>query len=54
VIAPDGEIMASLPRNGSRRVEYLVTEIKLAQRLDAARQEAGILLTDRRPDTYRL
>jgi hypothetical protein len=35
-------------------VEYLLTEIKLAERLDAARQEAGILLTDRRPDAYRL
>jgi hypothetical protein len=39
---------------GSPGVEYLVTEIKLAQRLHAARQEAGILLTDHRPDAYRL
>jgi predicted amidohydrolase len=54
VIAPDGEIVASLPRTGSRGVEYLLTEIKLAERLDTARQEAGILLTDRRPDAYRL
>lgn len=54
VIAPDGEIVASLPRTGSGGVEYLVTEIKLAQRLHAAREEAGILLTDRRPDIYRL
>jgi predicted amidohydrolase len=54
VIAPDGEVVASLPRTGSGRVEYLVTEIKLAQRLQAARQEAGVLLTDRRPDVYRL
>jgi predicted amidohydrolase len=54
VIAPDGEIVASLPRTGSGGVEYLVTEVKFAQRLHAARQEAGILLTDRRPDAYRL
>jgi predicted amidohydrolase len=54
VIAPDGEVVASLPRTGSRGVEYLVTEIKLAQRLHAARQEAGVLLADRRPDVYRL
>ena len=54
VIAPDGEIVASLPRTGSGEVEYLVTEIKLAQRLQTARQEAGVLLTDRRPDTYQL
>ena len=31
VIAPDGEIVASLPRTGSCGVEYLVTEIKLAR-----------------------
>jgi hypothetical protein len=54
VIAPDGEVVASLPRTGSRGVEYLLTEIKLAERLHTARQEAGILLTDRRPDAYRL
>jgi predicted amidohydrolase len=54
VIAPDGEIVASLPRVDSGGVEYLVTEIKFAQRLHTARQEAGILLTDRRPDAYRL
>jgi predicted amidohydrolase len=54
VIAPDGEIVASLPRAGSGGVEYLVTEIKLARRLQAARQEAGILLTDRRADVYQL
>lgn len=54
VIAPDGEIVASLPRTGSGEVEYLVTEVKLAQRLQAARQEAGVLLTDRRPDAYQL
>lgn len=54
VIAPDGEIVASLPRTGSGEVEYLVTEIKLAQRLQTARQEAGVLLTGRRPDTYQL
>jgi predicted amidohydrolase len=54
VIAPDGEIVASLPRTDSGGVEYLVTEIDLAQRLRTARQEAGILLTDRRPDAYRL
>jgi predicted amidohydrolase len=54
VIAPDGEVVAALPRIGSGGVEYLVTEIKLAQRLQAARQEADVLLTDRRPDVYRL
>jgi predicted amidohydrolase len=60
VIAPDGEIVAALPRTGSGSgagsggVEYLIAEIKLGQRLQAARQEAGILLTDRRPDVYRL
>jgi predicted amidohydrolase len=54
VIAPDGEIVASLPRTGSGEVEYLVTEVKFAQRLQAARQEAGVLLTDRRPDAYQL
>jgi predicted amidohydrolase len=54
VIAPDGEIVASLPRTGSGEVEYLVTEVKLAQRLQAARQEAGALLADRRPDAYQL
>lgn len=54
VIAPDGEVVAALPRTGSGEVEYLVTEIKLAQRLHAARQEAGVLLADRRPDVYRL
>ncbi len=54
MIAPDGEIVASLPRTGSGDVEYLVTEIKLAERLRTVRQEAGILLTDRRPDVYRL
>jgi predicted amidohydrolase len=54
VIAPDGEIVASLPRTGSGEVEYLVTEVKLAQRLQAARQEAGVLLADRRPDVYQL
>jgi hypothetical protein len=46
--------VASLPRTGSGGVEYLVTEIKLAQRLHTAREAAGILLTDRRPDAYRL
>ena len=54
VIAPDGEIVASLPRTGSGEVEYLVTEVKLAQRLRAARQDAGVLLADRRPDAYQL
>lgn len=54
VIAPDGEIVASLPRTGSGDVEYLVMEVKLAQRLKAARQEAGVLLAGRRPDAYRL
>ncbi len=54
VIAPDGEVVAALSRTDSGRVEHLVTEIKLAERLQAARQEAGILLTDRRPDVYRL
>jgi hypothetical protein len=58
VIAPDGEIVASLPRTGSGEVsgevEYLVTEVKLAQRLRAARQDAGVLLADRRPDAYKL
>jgi predicted amidohydrolase len=54
VIAPDGEIVASLPRTGSGEVEYLVTEVKLAQRLRAARQDAGALLADRRPDAYQL
>jgi predicted amidohydrolase len=54
VIAPDGEIVASLPRTGSGEVEYLVTEVKLAQRLQVARQEAGVLLADRRPDAYQL
>jgi predicted amidohydrolase len=54
VIAPDGEIVASLPRTGSGEVSYLVTEVKLAQRLQAAREEAGVLLTDRRPGVYQL
>lgn len=54
VIAPDGEVVASLPRTGSGDIEYLLTQIKLAERLRAAREEAGILLTDRRPGAYRL
>ena len=36
------------------RLDLAACEIKLAQRLQAARQEAGILLTDRRPDAYQL